>query len=361
MIPYFVVFIVAIGLTFMGQKFYRSHKFAGWLFFGASILLLSLFAALRDTSVGADLETYRIQYYNRSLNFQNPMRFIAESGGEYLFYGFTYFCSHILGSFRAMLFIIEFLPLAALYYCSVKLNPKYITFSLVAFLLMFFNSSLNVMRQTMAIAFVIMAFFEDFNGRRLAALIFILIAALFHTSAIGMLAIFPIIHLAKKEYRPKTYIFIIAVFCIFCLGVGFVSNHSDILPGFLQKYLAYTANSRAFINIFFLIVKASFLLFITFFYKFYKNDRLCRALYLFTILDLLFYCFSGIVQFGYRLSYYFVVFYAFFIPAIYEKLPDRERSLFKYGILAALSAYWFSRNLAVGYDLTIPYVLGEIL
>ena len=360
MIPYFVVFAAAIGLTFMGQKFYRSNKLVGWLFFGASILLLSLFAAVRDASVGADLETYKVEYYNRSLNFQNPMNFITKSGGEYLFFGFVYFCSHILGSFRAMLFIIEFLPLIALYYCTIKLDYKYMTFALVAFLLMFFNSSLNVMRQVVAVAFTIVAFFQAFNKRRLLALALIFAATLFHTSAIIMLVMFPTIYLARKEFRLKTYVFIVGVFCVFCLGVGFVTSHPEILPNFLQKYLAYTETAHAFINIFFLTVKVAFLSFITFFYRFYKDDRLCRCLYLFAILDLLFYCFSGVVQFGYRLSYYFVVFYAFFIPVIYDKLPEKERALFKYGILTMLVGYWFSRNLAVGYDSTIPYLLGEI-
>ena len=358
MLIYIIVFILAIGLTFIGQKILDKNRYLGIGFFALSVLLLSTFAALRDYSVGADVLEYKSRYYDFAFSYDSLNSFILNFDGEYLFSALTYGIAHIFGSMRVLMFILSATPLIIIYYYGVKYYPKHITLVLAVYLLMFFNTSLNVLRQVAAISCVIPAFFFLQKNKKVLALVTILSAALFHTSAIFMLIIFPINYFAKKKKQIKYYIVAIILFLIFYFSLNYLVIDQGISIGLIEKYAGYIKTEQTNLNIQFFILKLMLFGFITYFYQFYRDDEKCRNYYYFAILDLLFYFFSNFVMFGYRLSYYFVVFYPFFISAIVKELRGKRRILF-YGIVGILLIlYWIDRNMIVGYDATVPYLLG---
>lgn len=358
MIPYLIVFVISFILTFIGQKLYLKRKVLGWSFFALAILLLTIFATLRDFSVGTDLAIYKANY-NKALGYDSLNNFLSTYNGESLHHSLIYLSAHLFGSIRIFMFVVALAPLIVIYHYGNKLAPKYLSFMVLIYLLMFFNTSLNVMRQAAAISFLIPAFFMIRDHKNIKAILCIIVAALFHTSALFMLVLFPLYYFSKQKNQLKYYLIVLTTFAALCILLNFLPHVQDILPGNIGRYVSYLNTGETNLNAKFFLLKSGFLIFITYFYKFFQKDSLCRNLYYLAICDYLFYFFSNFVQYGYRLSYYFVPFYAFFIPLIYQKLPTKYRKLFALGIALLLVVYWFGRNL-IGYDGTIPYLMGEL-
>lgn len=360
MLPYIIVFIVATGLTYVGQKVLRTNRSLGISLFVISILIVSIFAAIRDYGVGTDLLAHKTKYFDTALSQASLPEYLAFFKEEYLFGTLSYFIAHTFGSMRVLMFIMTCVPLCVLYFYCIKKNPKYIALGLAVYLLMFFNTSLNVIRQVMAISCTIPAFFSLQENKIIRSLLLIIAGLLFHSSAILMLILFPINYFSKKEKQYKYYLIVLLLFVLLCVSIKMLPS-TQITSLLIGDYSNYLKIETTNLNTIFLFVKIVFFAFVTYFYKFYKNDSLCRNFYYFAILDTLFYFFSNFVMFGYRLSYYFVVFYPFFIPSIAEKLKGKDKAFFCGVIAMLLVLYWFDRNIAIGYDGTIPYLIGEEL
>ena len=354
MIPYILIFAAVIGLTYIGQK-NLSNKKAVIAVSVVAILTLSLFAAFRDYSVGADLLAHKRTYFDTAIQHNSVFGYLKTFNDEYFFEIFVYTFAHIFGSYRLLMFMFTFIPLTVLYYYGWKKCPKRMTLFITIFLLMYFNTSLNIIRQTMAIACIIPAFFLIRDNRKIKALLLILAATLFHTSAILLLVLYPIYFFAKKKNQIKYYAIICLLFIIGCSVLNLLSNQSIISS---MGYAGYLRRGDTNMNLPFFILKTCIFIFTTYFYKYFKTDNLCRNYHYLILLDLLFYFFSNFVIYGYRLSYYFVVFYPFLIASMAEKVNGRDRILLYVGSTIAFSLYWVDRNIIIGYDSTIPYILG---
>lgn len=358
MVPYFLVFVAALVLTYFGQKAFGRNKKIGIFIYFVVIIGLSTFAALRDYSVGADLLAHKQNYFDLSLRYESIGRYLSLFSGEYLFSSLVFLVSHITGSFRIAMFIFTFAPLSVLFYYGYKNNPKHMTLFLAAYLLTFFNTSLNVIRQTMAITLTIPAFFLSRDKKIFVSIILILAASLFHLSAILALVFIPINIFAAKKNQIKYYALVCLAFMILCFGLDSIANNNLFQSTGYAGYLKHTITNM---NGYLFALKLCIFVFVTCFYRFYKEDIKCRGYYYLAILDLLFYLFSNYVMFGYRVSYYFVVFLPFLFASVAEKIRKKNRLIFYVGITIALVAYWLGRNIFIGYDATIPYLVGGAL
>lgn len=357
MLPYVLVFSISICLTIIGQKICKKKNNISIVLFGLAIVILSLFAALRDYSVGADLQAYKAIYYDRALNSSTFVSYLGHFNNEYLFSIFVYFIAHVFGSYRIVLFLLSFVPLMVMFHYGRKYYPKHMALILAVYLLMFFNTSLNVMRQVAAISCIIPAFYCIQDNKKIMALMLIIIASLFHVSALFMIILFLIYWCAKRKKQVKYYILLCIAFMITCTALGVLAKQDFIAN---MGYSGYVARGDTNMSIHLFALKVCIFIFISYYYKYYKKDDKGRNYYYFIILDLLFYLFSNYVMYGYRLSYYFVVFTPFILALIAEKIPNnsKTKAIFYIGVLISLTLYWVDRNMIVGYDSTIPYELG---
>lgn len=169
------------------------------LFSAISILLPVLLAGFRDFSIGIDVENYLYKDYYwlgvRTRDFWDYLRYYHSLGrGEYVFVFLLAILGNITANFRVFLFLSHGIIVTGVFVGAWRqrksADPALI---LMLFYLFFFNQSLNIIRQYIAMA-VIFAFLKDVADRKyLRFCIAVLAMYTIHSASVLALGI-PLIH-----------------------------------------------------------------------------------------------------------------------------------------------------------------------
>ena len=184
------------------------------IFFFCLFLIVSFFVAIRDFSIGADVDTYEENFY-KIVNSGYDSLTLIEPG----FFFLNKVISIIIPEYRFFLFF-EFLIFNGLYYYFFFSYNRYIkTKSSINYLLLFtgftFLSSwyllfsLNGIRQGLATTFVYLSFLCFARKNFLKSILIILLGFSIHTSAI---IIFPFFFLYNFKFSQLFAIFIFGAF-----------------------------------------------------------------------------------------------------------------------------------------------------
>lgn len=160
-----------------------------------------LLAGLRY-NVGLDYLTY-LNAYADIINPLDVNRYSATPGLEYTFYLITYIANILFASPIAVFFVYSVITLVAYYKALVLLKPKYIAPGLFLYYSIFYLNSFNIMRQGAAISIGSLALVYYVKGDKLKAVIYILIASLFHISALLLLAYILVGYLLERFFIQK--------------------------------------------------------------------------------------------------------------------------------------------------------------
>lgn len=197
-----IVYILLLLFLLASLLFVNNKHFAFVVF-----LVLFLLFVLRDISVGTDTVNY-LDIYNGEKD-----TFSLVKGNEYgysfiNFLVFTYF-----GDFRFVLCIVSLLILFPLY-VSLKKESRFIVLSICFYVsLFYYANSLNIMRQSIAMSFSLLAYTYIDSRKWRHYSIYLFIASLFHTTA---LFLFPLYFVNKiKVYR---FTFILILLLTFYIG-----------------------------------------------------------------------------------------------------------------------------------------------
>jgi len=179
-----------------------------------SFLIMLLIGGLRGISVGTDTINYKDLYSGVELKG-------FEVGYYYLN---DYIISHGY-NFQIMIFISMLLCLFPVFFVSSKLSSRPLLSVTLYVLLYFYFNSFNVMRQSIAISLFFLALYFYHKNNKSGYIISIIVAALFHTTALIVLVIYPFykIHIHK-------FIYIILILVSFFVGA------LNIFPLILQKF-----------------------------------------------------------------------------------------------------------------------------
>lgn len=218
MFVYNVLFILLflfflISYTKIGKKY-------SWILLIIAGACLFCVAAFKDLSVGSDSESY--------LNFFENIEQLSDnrfySGIQIGWYYYSLFFYKYL-SFNAFLFFNYAIIIGGFCYFFYKESRNYMASLLLMFLLCFFSSSLNIMRQYIAISIVLIGL-TKINNSRIKFIICVVIASLFHFSAIAG-AIFLVIK--DKMNISNRSISLIIVGLSFLFGFFLTSTLSPII------------------------------------------------------------------------------------------------------------------------------------
>ena len=186
---YLVYFAASAYFAYLARKAEDKKRF--FLYSVLSVLITVMLAGLRDYSIGTDVENYlnQRQFWASAIE--------AESVGEYLKFYFSLglveplfalflgSIAQLTGDFRLFLVLSHVVIVTCIYIGAFRLKhharPELV---LMLFYLLYYNNSLNLIRQYMAMALVF-AFFADLEERKfIRYFVAVLIAALIHTTAI---------------------------------------------------------------------------------------------------------------------------------------------------------------------------------
>lgn len=200
---YLVVFALTVALVYLGESCRGSLRF---VLVASGLLLPCLLAGARSPEIGTDIYSYAIGMYQSALlldlpTFLNVQASIAAFGWNIA----TWAASNAGGSFEFYLFVIELLCILPIYFGLKRLASGFEWVGILVWLLLFYAFSLNIMRQSIAMGFVFLSFSFLKDRSPLKFSICILIAFLFHQTAILGFALYPLARLAANRHAGRSF------------------------------------------------------------------------------------------------------------------------------------------------------------
>lgn len=202
---YLIVFTISLSLialyerqlnrlpakTDVNRLPHRKTVFSGGATYAVlAIIILSLVAGLRGPDVGVDTSLYPVTFtYYASLSddFASFLNGPADIAGEPLGALLVWMCAHLHWGVVPLLFCYQLLTVTPVFLAIRKLRGKLsITIGMAVYLFFFYNNSLNMMRQSVACAFMlyVMADYIAEQRMRPRCVVMAMAAILFHKSAL---------------------------------------------------------------------------------------------------------------------------------------------------------------------------------
>lgn len=356
---YLFIFFLSLIFFKLTDFFLDKKKGLAIFFLIIAILIPSIFAGCRDLSIGTDTSFYVLDYFKEAKHAKNFFKYRedvirAETGYAI----FNYIITKIFNNISWLLFFIQgfimlFITLAILQLKKSKLLP----WTFLIYFLLYFSNSLNMTRQTMAIALCIYSFSNLLTGKIIKAFILVGIAATFHFTAYIFLAIFPIYFYTSRFIKNFwLFQFVVGVSCILIvvlldaiivafIGVGVLAEGF----GTYKSGGIYGSNipmSDLFLCFVFFIL---FVLFKRFSILQNSQKNFFQTIFLISIIL----CFAAVQStFAVRGMYYFSYLSVIIIPLLITSIEDRKIEYILWiSVVLLFILYW---------ALTIPYAnLGE--
>lgn len=208
-------------------------------------VIFCFFAGARSITVGTDTASYGYPTFLATREY-SLATFLSNQ--TYLSWGIlyklvTWIASNTFGTFESMLFAIELCTVVPVVVIGYKYTDHHLVLVIALFSLYFYPLSFNLMRQLIAMGFLLVAWYALDHKKMIGYFIWLVVAILFHSSAVlglMLLVIELVARPSKIPYKRKALFFIAAsIVCVLLLP--YVLN--AIAP-FLPHYGAYMIDSK---------------------------------------------------------------------------------------------------------------------
>ncbi len=340
------------------------NKPAYWFLVGISLLLTAAMAGLRDYTVGADVLTYGNGTFYAALRNHSLISCLDRIDLEDGYVAINYFISRFTDNLHWFYFIIALLMnifvFAALHRYK-KNNAFSEALGMFIYYCTFYNQSLNILRQSLAVAIFFLAISYMFEKKYIKYTILCIAAALFHISAIICILFLPIYVLIKKYPTLKMSILIIAGSATVVAMYAVISEWMIDKGIFPEKYIRYIGDQREFAFKWdSLIVRLPILLFGKYTFKqFKKTNYINIFLTLMIILEIVFMQLAVFVEYASRISIYVMAFRAFLLVNMILTTYKENKNHIDYGFALIVILYvivvWFCSVIIQNNNFTYPY------
>lgn len=378
MIIYIVCFIFSLIFSYGYEKSNIKLLMAISLFFPVAI------AAFRADIIGTDVQVYARQLYNIAINSKNFDEFLnmkwyaiwrfKEVSEFELGYTILVYLSAKLKSFAFLLGCTQFLTIFPLYLSLNRYKNRYkyiVTIGLSIYYLLFFNMSLNMMRQWIAMTMIMLAYVHLKDSKYVQSTIIFIIAVLFHRTAIiglGVLITYVLLGKNKREiflkFSTKRYNLNIVIFItIMTLLITTVLSNSfrmmlTNLLG-LSDYSTYV-NGTVAISINQIYTDIPVLLLFLMIWKRRKNIEDYTFLTFCVFSNIVLSQLSSVMAYSSRIVLYISVFKMLIVPIYLNNLQGRLKKIITLILILLLySIYWYYTYVIKGTDATVPYVFAN--
>ena len=365
---YIIVFAISLLLLYASIK--AKKKPAKILFFALSIIIPCILASLRSINMTVDTMIY-IEPLFKIAKKANFFDYIFNNGitNDVLYLIVSYVCAKISSSISVLFFAMELLVLAPLYIAIRRRydKPFYVVLAAMAALALLYNASFNMARQAISLSFFVLAVEYLFEGKNKKYWLLSIAAFFMHWSAFIAFPIAFIIHRIKvsdKKTITGLGFVAIAIVGFFIVGsmntflnainlgnlkiVEYISNHS---------MTEYTSNATA---------DTLFFVFIYIVIKLFRrpsrgnNKNEDDAFSLLTLLGLIVMQYGAFIEYGFRLSYYFLYpVLILYVPKICETQKRNNAVILTLTIFMSLIFYWVFWVIISNYHDTYPFIMAR--
>lgn len=348
MIPYLLLICLPFVVNLIIKNSFiekKKKEYAITLFF----LFLLVLLAVRDWNIGNDTNGYR-EHYEAVKNIGWSAVFKIDLNWEYGYVVIQKLFSGLSIRFRGFLLIVSaasLYPIWRFYEKESKIPILTVAlFVAVAPFSMYFSG----LRQVIAMAFAIPAFYFSKDKKFVWFILTVLSAFLFHSSAIVLIAMYPICNVNIPPQRVWIVIPIIGVIWVFNEQIFsfLLEIVKDLYVGEIEKTGAYTI----------LILLIVFSVYSFLIPEECELDNTTKALRNLLLFSVCLQCFASINPLAMRLNYYYLVFIPVLIPQIAKKSKVELKQITD-GSVVIMSIFfilYFYSNLLNGSGLGIyPY------
>lgn len=336
-------------------------KWVATLFEIISSVVLSVFAGIRDLTVGTDVTFYMEPSFKFATLYPSFSMYWKSYHFEFLYALLSYYISKFTGNVNLFFFILMLITSLFVFF---SINDEfYDTKPIFAFLLFFFgfyNLSLNYSRQMIAVAILLYLYKYLKNGKYLKYFIGVIIAFLFHRTALIGLLIFVLYHVfrLRKNNRIIFNTIFVGIFLFFLILynkiLSFAINHGLIDA----KYIVHIASGldiHLTSIVFHLVLIALTAVFI---YYARLNDEEKSFFFEIIVLDFCLFLISLISDTANRIELYtFVYMSVTVLPHCIKKLELSKISILFWEIMIGIMyvVYWYITIILQNVGQTYPY------
>ena len=228
----------------------RKHKkiFNPSILFSIPVVLLPcLLAGVRAETVGVDVTVYADKAFDSMRNVNGILGALQRNEDFEIGYKLlAYFSNQISPNFGVFLFFTELMIILTIYIVAYRRSPRIpVSSTIIVFLLFFYCATFNIMRQSIAAAFLVLGYQFYEEKKYIRTILCLVIANLFHSSTIiGIfLLVISVIMGKEKNYNVlliKTGIISVGILVLFTIWTNLanflISN--SIIPERYEIYLA---------------------------------------------------------------------------------------------------------------------------
>lgn len=370
----FFFYIVELQYKLSGEKRSRIQVIAASII---AVIIPCLFAAFRADTVGADTCGYPVEHMKiaRACGSIKELFGVIDFEAEYSYGLLVYLSSRITSNSAILLFWFQMLTIVPIYRAALKMKDKVsVACCMLVYFLMFYNNSFNMMRQSVACAFVLYGIIRIITEKKISirTCFILLFAITFHKSGIISLIGIILVLGINKINRLVVKIALFVTLCFLPLIINIVFNfllYKGVLP---IKYIAYgdifllnkyhtdwlinPFNIYSMTFVFILITVLMISLFARK-YSINRNECVFSKLNTINICGLLIYLsilFGLKTMYGIRFSTSYDFFYIISLPGV---LPGKNNKFKTAVLISLLTVFWFIWIFINGWSASANYRL----
>lgn len=261
MVVYYGIALVSFILAAAGLRIKPRSKVLSIVLICLSAFVYCYFAGARDLTVGTDTNGYAIHSYRVAISTDFNYFFFSSMYSIWspLYKCLCWLSSNAFHSFFGYLFCIQAAIVAPLYLALHRGLPRYAAYGVLIYGLIFYPMSFNMMRQMIAMSFLLLAFIEANDKHLLKFAIWVAVAVCFHASAVIGAIIYPLVRFSISGVKESggVRLFIVLVLSLLIVAfapallrltdeLGFYSSytsgiHSDTAGGGLRTIVVTAA------------------------------------------------------------------------------------------------------------------------
>lgn len=373
---YLFSFTLAVGIVRFSQTIKEKKK--SFVVGMIGVLIPCFLAAFRADIIGTDVRGYLKQITGAAIWSQSwkeywnaawfaTWKYVYTHDFEIGFVFFVYMVAKIFRSIVAVQFFVQAAVSIPIYIALYKKREEYpVWLGMLVYYLMFYNTSLNTMRQFAAMGFLLLSMYYFMEENRKRYILYFAVAILFHNSA--LIGIF--IAFIYKFVQNRSTGFVIGwgrlkleeeyVNLILVLLAGlFVLFGTDVIIWFLKtlvnsKYIGYIAGDLKFMSNQVVIRLPAIVLFLVNWHQLYKADERTRFYFAMICLDLICSQFTSVNSFAGRISQWFSLFSILYYPSLCTH--SKYKKITTILVVAYMLTYWIFYFAIRNSGETVPYV-----
>lgn len=363
---YTVVFLLSTIFVYCGERKFKKKSKYYRVYLILGVLIVAVLAGVRDLSIGTDIRTYGEFHFNAASINSFSYYFTHYNDVEPFYRIFVYFISVFFSDSHWLYFFTGLLiygfTLAGIFHYKGKIS---VTFAWLTFLLLFYGDTFNAMRQFIALSIAFWGFYFLEKEQYQKFIISLIVAVMFHNTAIIVALIASIYLFLKKKDTFFSKILIVVGSITILVSYSYILRFLmslGILNSAYSRYL--TANTGFQINP--ILIRIPFIILILTFYRqfIYKNKKGLSGLdgyyeadffIICLILELLLSEMRAVLVVLERLAFYFGSYRYISYSRLVSTFSKKNRVIFGTLIIVFLIILWIYQNVYQGNNEIYPY------